>query len=122
MNEPVRELSIVSVESRMRRPSSIAEASLRGRRESVIAAEKSSLIRRESHAAFLSTARGFTECVVEHVVLFKVMDDADPAEKKAMIDALHELRSLGGVLELTVGSALSVIEMGFLGPAMRHGN
>ncbi|XP_024396642.1 stress-response A/B barrel domain-containing protein DABB1 [Physcomitrium patens] len=108
MGEPVREPSIVSVEPRMRRPSSIAEASLRGRRVSVVAAEKASLSRRQSHAAFLSMAPGFTEYVVEHVVLFKVKDDADPAEKKAMLDALHELRSLNGVLELTVGSALSV--------------
>ena len=86
----------------------MADIALRGRRDSMQAAEQASSSRRASIAEFLSTAPGFTDPVIEHIVLFKVKADADLQEIQAMIDALHGLRKLEGVLELTVGSALSV--------------
>ncbi|KAG0565951.1 hypothetical protein M758_7G025200 [Ceratodon purpureus] len=100
--------SQVNSSTRMRRPSSVADIALRGRRDSMQAAEQASSSRRASIAEFLSTAPGFTDPVIEHIVLFKVKADADLQEIQAMIDALHGLRKLEGVLELTVGSALSV--------------
>ena len=86
----------------------MAELALRGRRDSMQAIEQATASRRASVAAFLSTAPGFTEPVVEHIQLFRVKGDADPVQTQAMLDAFHALRTLDGVLELTVGSALSV--------------
>lgn len=86
----------------------MAEMALRGRRESVQAAEQATSSRRASVAAFLSTAPGFTEPVTEHIELFKVTADADPVQIQAMLEALRACRNMEGVLELTVGSALSV--------------
>jgi hypothetical protein len=96
----------------------VAEVALRGRRDSVQAVEQASSSRRASVAAFLSTAPGFSHPVVEHIVLFKVKPDADPVQTQAMLDALHELRKLEGVLELTVGSALSVYTCNLLSTIM----
>jgi hypothetical protein len=84
----------------------------------VQAVEQASSSRRASVAAFLSTAPGFSHPVVEHIVLFKVKPDADPVQTQAMLDALHELRKLEGVLELTVGSALSVYTCNLLSTIM----
>jgi len=88
----------------------VMEVALRGPRESMAAEilEKASSSRRASHEAFLSTAPCHKEPVVEHVVLFKIKPDADPEHKSALLDAVHELRKLDGVLELTIGAALSV--------------
>ena len=89
----------------------MAEVALRGQRDSVQAVEQASSSRRVSVAAFLFIAPGFSHPVIGHIVLFKVKLDADPVQTQAMLDALHALRKLEGVLELTLGSALFDIYM-----------
>jgi hypothetical protein len=93
---------------RVRRPSiPVVDVALRARRDSLIAA-KSSSSRRASIASFKELAPGFKYPVLEHIVMFKFKDDADANEIGAMSEALHALRKLDGVQELTVGKALSV--------------
>lgn len=99
----------------------MAEVALRGPKESMAVEilEKASSSRRASHEAFLSTAQCHTEPVIEHVVLLKIKPDADSVDKSALLDAVHELRKLDGVLELTIGAALSV-QFLFLAQILDH--
>lgn len=92
---------------RLRRPSSVVDVALRARRDA-LTATKASPSRRASIASFKATAPGFKDSVVERIVMFKVKENANPSEVAAMLDALHKLRKLEGVQELTVGTALSV--------------
>lgn len=70
--------------------------------------EKAQPSRRASHEAFLSTAPRHEDPVVEHIVMFNLKPDVDLVDKKVLLDAVHELQKLDGVMELTIGAALSV--------------
>lgn len=103
-------LALAEMDWRLRRPSSVVDVALRARRDAFIAT-KASPARRASIASFMATAPGFKAAVVERVVMLKLKENAGPHEVAAMLDALHALRKLDGVQELTVGTALSVHHM-----------
>ncbi|KAM1072889.1 hypothetical protein FF1_018093 [Malus domestica] len=53
-----------------------------------------------------STASSATQTVIEHIVLFKVKDDTDPAKVSAMVNNLNGLTSLNLTLHLTASPIL----------------